>query len=319
MTLMEVGERLGCSWMTVQRRLKAAGVQIRSVGARGTRDNDALTATIVELHNQGLSDYEIAGRLHVSRYLVNDRICIVFGPRGKGSNSRKGGKAYAAKMRKIAIERLNEDPRIELIQYGEPSKVRCVKCGSIYSWTKESRRSKEPCPECRKRRQEAERIARERKEYERKQQYIAACEYRASVARICKECGDPFYSEHENAAYCCETCRKHARNRKAVERRIRRGGGAGTYRHRMRIEITRLTYDRTVTLGAVFKKYKGKCCMCGCKTVRSKEYRPDQATLDHIIALGNNGTHTWDNVQLLCSDCNSKKRDLGQMRLPIAI
>jgi 5-methylcytosine-specific restriction endonuclease McrA len=34
---------------------------------------------------------------------------------------------------------------------------------------------------------------------------------------------------------------------------------------------------------------------------------------------GNYGTHTWDNVQLLCSDCNSKKRDLGQMRLPMAI
>ena len=74
-----------------------------------------------------------------------------------------------------------------------------------------------------------------------------------------------------------------------------------------------------MTLDAVFKRFKGKCCACGCKVYRSKDYRPDQATLDHIIALANNGTHTWDNVQLLCSDCNSKKRDLGQMRLPIAV
>jgi 5-methylcytosine-specific restriction endonuclease McrA len=51
--------------------------------------------------------------------------------------------------------------------------------------------------------------------------------------------------------------------------------------------------------------------------VRSKHYNPQRATLDHVIALANNGTHTWDNVQLLCSDCNSKKRDLGQMRLAI--
>jgi 5-methylcytosine-specific restriction endonuclease McrA len=34
MTLMEVGERLGCSWMTIQRHLKASGVQIRKVGSR---------------------------------------------------------------------------------------------------------------------------------------------------------------------------------------------------------------------------------------------------------------------------------------------
>ena len=36
MTLMEVGKRLGCSWMTVQRRLKAAGVDVRKQGVRGS-------------------------------------------------------------------------------------------------------------------------------------------------------------------------------------------------------------------------------------------------------------------------------------------
>lgn len=32
-SLMEIGELFGCSWMTVNRRLKAAGVQIRKTGA----------------------------------------------------------------------------------------------------------------------------------------------------------------------------------------------------------------------------------------------------------------------------------------------
>ena len=86
----------------------------------------------------------------------------------------------------------------------------------------------------------------------------------------------------------------------------------------MRIKVTKSTYDRTVTLDAVYKKYRGRCCECGCQTTRTSDYDPRQATLDHIIALANNGTHTWDNVQLLCSECNSNKRDLGQMRLAIA-
>lgn len=39
-TLMELGERYGCSWMTVQRRLKAAGVKMH---AQGCRYNEAMT------------------------------------------------------------------------------------------------------------------------------------------------------------------------------------------------------------------------------------------------------------------------------------
>ena len=33
-------------------------------------------------------------------------------------------------------------------------------------------------------------------------------------------------------------------------------------------------------------------------------------TVDHIIALKNGGTHTWDNVQCAHAICNSNKRDL---------
>ena len=40
-------------------------------------------------------------------------------------------------------------------------------------------------------------------------------------------------------------------------------------------------------------------------------------TLDHIVALSNGGTDTYDNVQLACKRCNSKKQDKGQMRLAI--
>lgn len=325
LTLMEIAGRLGCSWMTVQRRLVAAGVEIRKQGRRGKGNeakNDAMMPQILELHNQGLSDYEIASRLGIGRDAINKRLRKAGIHRGKGSNSGKGALARAERFRKQAIARFESiADRFELLDYtdAEHALVRCKACGAEFNWYRDKWEMAEPCPECYAAhiRAEGER-SRERKQYEYEQQREAAREWRLSVPHICKECGQPFYSEHSNATYCCDKCRRRADNRKATARRQRRGTAHG-YGNRMRIERTPATYDRTVTLGAVYKKYGGRCCQCGCMTYRTKGYAPNQATLDHKIALANNGTHTWDNVQLLCSDCNSMKRDIGQMRLPIAV
>ena len=266
----------------------------------------------------GASTYELGEKYGVNHATISKWMQKRGHCRGKGGNpnSRKGREILADRVRKQAIEQLNENPAIELVEYVDykTAQVRCAKCGTEYRWGFWSRDADEPCPHCREQQRNDELIVRERKQYEREQQRIAAREWRLSVPRICAECGEPFYSEYEGAAYCCDKCRKRASHRRDVKR-----GRAGGYRKRMRIVRTKATYDPSVTLNAVYKRFKGKCCACGCKVYRSKEYRPDQATLDHIIALANNGTHTWDNVQLLCSDCNSKKRDFGQMRLPIAI
>lgn len=312
----EIAKELSYSATTIYKRLKAAGV-IEDAARR--LDNDQ-TATICELYESGLSNKEIAARFGISPQTVSKvarRIGCVM--RGRETNGTKGGIAYAKMMRGRAIERLNANPAIELVEFGSPAKVRCKRCGTEYEWTRESWRSTEPCPECRKLQRDANRAARDQKRYEREQQREAAREWRLSVSRICKECGEPFNSESVNATYCCDECRNRADNRRAYERRKKRGVRANGYRHRMRIKVTRLTYDRTVTLDAVYKKFRGRCCECGCETERTRDYSPRMATLDHVIALSNNGTHTWDNVQLLCSSCNSNKRDLGQMRLPIAI
>ena len=77
LTLMEIGERLGCSWMTVQRRLVAAGVEIRKQGRRGKgteAEDDALVSQILELHNQGLSTYKIAEQLGIGRDAIYKRL-----------------------------------------------------------------------------------------------------------------------------------------------------------------------------------------------------------------------------------------------------
>jgi hypothetical protein len=300
---------------------KERGYVVRAKWGLASIGPDALDV-IEQEYLAGASTYELGEKYGVNPGTIGKWMRKRGHCRGKGSNSSKGGKACAEMARLRYVQRFKSvADKVEYLSGGCGSTtVRCKACGREFWWDSKRMWTMDvPCPRCRGVDNESRHLAKLQRKYEREQQREAAREWLLSVPRICKECEDPFYSEYENATYCCDACRKRAANRRAAERRMRRGGGTGTYRHRMRIEVTKATYDRTVTLSAVYKKFKGRCCMCGCKTVRSKEHKPNQATLDHVIALNNNGPHTWDNAQLLCSDCNSKKRDLGQMRLPIAV
>ena len=274
-------------------------------------------SVICELYEAGLSNREIAERFGISTPTVS-KVAKRNGceMRGRKANGVYGGAAYAKKMRDRARERFETiADSYELVEYVDQNNatVRCKRCGTEFRWTRYTWDADEPCPGCRAEQAAQRHEAWLQRENERKQQREAASEWRLSVPQICKECGEPFYAEREQS-YCCNACRKRVQNRRKKPRHKRSGN---PYKRRMRVKVTRLTYDRTVTLDAVYKKFRGRCCECGCKTARSKRYSPQMATLDHVIALANNGTHTWDNVQLLCSDCNSKKRDLGQMRLAI--
>lgn len=55
-----------------------------------------------------------------------------------------------------------------------------------------------------------------------------------------------------------------------------------------------------VTRREVLKRDKHQCQYCGSKK---------QLTLDHIIPRSKGGKHSWDNVVIACSSCNSHKGD----------
>jgi len=63
--------------------------------------------------------------------------------------------------------------------------------------------------------------------------------------------------------------------------------------------------DKSVTLSAVFTTYGGICQECGIETKRIHPPRHDSASIEHIIPLSRGGSHTWDNVELLCHRCNT--------------
>ena len=59
-----------------------------------------------------------------------------------------------------------------------------------------------------------------------------------------------------------------------------------------------------------------KCAACGVETdprdmwvndKGTKCFGRNYPTVDHIVAIKNGGTDTFDNGQLLCKHCNSKK------------
>lgn len=318
----DVASVVGVASSTVSAVLLSRGIRRLKRKTRAADIDKDLLNAIEDEYVDGASCYELESRYDISRYVIGDLMRKRGIRRGRGSNSRKGGISCGQKLRERAKKRFDSVVHlVELLEYmnHEQSRVRCVKCGREFMWYKDHWKIDVPCPDCRA---EIKRKTREKerkqKKYEREQQLEAAREWRLSVPRICECCGMPFYSEYETAIYCSPQCKRKAKVRRN-NKRMRRNGcnSRNKYKRRMRIEITENTFDRTLTLDAVYKKYGGKCCSCGCKTVRSKNPEPNQATVDHVIALNNFGTHTWDNVQLLCRDCNSRKRDTGQMRLAV--
>lgn len=92
--------------------------------------------------------------------------------------------------------------------------------------------------------------------------------------------------------YCSETC-----HRKAAKQRREfwaRANGPSQY----------------IDLGKLVMRDKKKCSDCGVVVTRyNGDWRPTDASIDHVVPLSKGGWHTWSNVKLMCHACNSAKCD----------
>jgi 5-methylcytosine-specific restriction endonuclease McrA len=127
--------------------------------------------------------------------------------------------------------------------------------------------------------------------------------------------------------YCSEKCIKDliVKNKKL-------------YRRKRRITYGRIEKDKEIAehfgikyefiqRRIVYTKHKYICTSCGVKCVHPNKDNYNQsnaATLDHIIPKSKGGSHTYDNVTLLCRSCNTMKsdkllndykRNIGQMEI----
>lgn len=109
----------------------------------------------------------------------------------------------------------------------------------------------------------------------------------------CDECNKVFIATHLNQKFCSTRCRNKRLNR-VKDKRIYRNGKP----------------DLSITLTKLYMRDNGICQLCGrhidfdCDS-NSKHY----PSIDHIKPIAKGGTHSWDNVQLACRQCNSIKSD----------
>ena len=121
------------------------------------------------------------------------------------------------------------------------------------------------------------------------------------VPFVCAECGKefkPIYGDKKRRFCSANCCQKHSsRNTKAVRRaRIKNVG------------------HESIDLIEVLERDEWICQICGDATPRHLRgtIEPNAPEVDHIIPIVKGGTHTWDNVQCACRNCNQAKSDRMQ-------
>lgn len=144
--------------------------------------------------------------------------------------------------------------------------------------------------------------------------------------RKCKVCGQIFDRgfKYSLRGFCSDECREVARKKTKRECRRRakkKYGSAFNQRGKRAVQRHwgddwKAHYQR-INRDKVLKRDNMRCQLCGIKLKRSKKFRGDQASVDHIVPLSMGGDHTYANVQACCMKCNSEKSDsiAGQLRL----
>lgn len=124
----------------------------------------------------------------------------------------------------------------------------------------------------------------------------------------CITCGKTFIGKSVQVSCCSAKCRKKADNR---NKELLKGKRGERIKSNGRI-------DNDISLDKLIIRDKNICHICGekCDTtdyvineyghfIVGKLY----PSIDHILAIANGGTHTWDNVSLAHMICNSIKSD----------
>lgn len=145
---------------------------------------------------------------------------------------------------------------------------------------------------------------------ERKRQYCSPGCRKSTYApevieKKCVECGNVFGTTNQSKMYCSVRCNnKHQNRNKELARRFK------VYKNGF--------VDKDISLEKLIIRDDNTCHLCldECCVedhVITKEghfivgYR--YPSIDHVVAIANGGTHTWDNVRLAHHYCNTIKRD----------
>lgn len=155
-----------------------------------------------------------------------------------------------------------------------------------------------------------------RKESARRKSYDRSKRETDKPDRECKQCHHMFKPEYGDKSkdLCSDACKKlQAKANRRAYRKARRGttNFNGSARKRLRSmfgDQWREHYE-PIDRRKVFERDGWHCRICGCEVQHTKQWQPQQATVDHIIPLALGGDHKYENVQCACMACNSIKSD----------
>ena len=253
-------------------------------------------------------------------------------------------KSYKAKHCQVCAT------EIQVSKWQEWRKRTCTLCGNAFTLKKDSGSKGLVCSrECyfkhlslrTQHKERAKAAKRLEIELDREQRALAR-------TRPCDACGNPFVAHTALSRFCSRDCRKGSRfRRKRVERACvecgtvfmagfstitrcplhqkrstrrqyrRKHGHSGKIRNRaIRFGVQ---YVKGISRTKLFERDGWRCVLCGCSTPKRLigKNHPRSPTIDHIVPMSMGGAHTWDNIQLACRDCNTRKstRTVGQLRL----
>lgn len=180
----------------------------------------------------------------------------------------------------------NKTPELSKVYYWS-----CRRCGQPQGY----RRRKPPhrCEAC----ESAYRSERARALHEQK---------RGDDARVCSVCGVSYQKPYGSAyrAFCSDECTDAAKK---------------TTKHIERAKRWGVDYE-PISKAKVFERDNWTCKLCGRKTRRHyiNPWNARNPELDHIVPVSLGGSHTYDNVQCACSQCNARKgnrKAIGQLHL----
>lgn len=237
-----------------------------------------------------------------------DRVCGVCGKPYTAGNPHQH--YCCADCATVAKKRRND---------ARPRKVyapsRCAHCGGEY--TPHNGSQKFCCREC----FDAHRVQYEKANAHKhaeanrrrvRERYRDNPEYRARVSEynrawavanreksreIKKRYADTYKGRISHDRYLHGDAYRKARQRKDAKRRMRKFG----------VHSER-PIDRDIHWSTLAERTGSmKCVMCGILCVPNSADPNIRPTVDHIIPIFEGGSHTWDNVQLLCMRCNAGK------------
>ena len=265
-----------------------------------TRDEE-----IISLIEGGMTYSEIAKEYGMSKQNVG-KIAKRYGVKpitvGNGINHEWHYIESQRKMVEDGTERF-EYISSRRLDHNQQIKVRCNQCGTeqIRNTSAVRRRGIGKCPVC----NEREKLEKERIKVVNVLRALAEL----NIDKTCPCCGKIFHSEYQTKKFCSKKCRDKACRAKKASKRNKPNAN-----YRKRARKYGCVYEKGITRLGVVKRDNYICAICG-KVCNPNDKRwgtfgPDYPTLDHIIPLAKGGSHSWNNVQCACGECNSYKRDL---------